>query len=185
MSNSFESNAAGDTNLSFEGHCAKTNADEANEIQEHAITAKKWKKRGIEAITDEEAAQRNRERIPANTRKATSWAVSVWDDWAKREEFTAPRQKGERWFRSGTGGESIIYNMRLRALILVEQICLWNQKEGWHLLSSQHLIANLCWSTAVFERKWKSRYGDVSRLAIKVISRFTGLSNEMFDARRS
>ena len=33
MSNLFESNAAGGTNFSFEGHCAMTNAEEANEVQ--------------------------------------------------------------------------------------------------------------------------------------------------------
>ena len=94
MSNLFESNAAGDTNLSFEGHCDKTNADKANEIQENAITAKKGKKRGIEAITDEEVAQRNRERMPANSRKATSRAVSVCNDWAK-ERNSLPLDKRE------------------------------------------------------------------------------------------
>ena len=46
MSNLFESNAAGVTNFSFEGHCAMTNADEANEVQENVVTAKKGKKRG-------------------------------------------------------------------------------------------------------------------------------------------
>ena len=42
---------AGVTNFSFEGHCAMTNADEANEVQENVVTAKKGKKRGIKAIT--------------------------------------------------------------------------------------------------------------------------------------
>ena len=53
MSNLFESNAASVTNFSFEGHCAMTNADEANEadeVQENVVTAKKRKKRGIKAI---------------------------------------------------------------------------------------------------------------------------------------
>ena len=44
VSNLFESNAAGVTNFSFEGHCAMTNADEANEVQENVVTAKKGKK---------------------------------------------------------------------------------------------------------------------------------------------
>ena len=35
---------------SFEGHCALTNADEANEVQQNVVTAKKGKKRGIKAI---------------------------------------------------------------------------------------------------------------------------------------
>ena len=39
------------TNFPFEGHCAMTNADEANEVQENAVTAKKGKKRSINAIT--------------------------------------------------------------------------------------------------------------------------------------
>ena len=47
----FESNAAGVTKFSFEGHCAMTNADEANEVQEYVVTAKKRKIRGIKAIT--------------------------------------------------------------------------------------------------------------------------------------
>ena len=46
----FQSNAAGVTNFSFEGHCGMTNADEANEVQENVVTAKKGKKRGIKAI---------------------------------------------------------------------------------------------------------------------------------------
>ena len=50
VSNLFESNTAGVTNFSFEGHCALTNADEANEVQENVVTAKKEKKRGIKAI---------------------------------------------------------------------------------------------------------------------------------------
>ena len=52
LSNVFESNAAGVTNQSrsFEGHCALTNADEANEVQQNVGTAKKGKKRGIKAI---------------------------------------------------------------------------------------------------------------------------------------
>ena len=51
LSNVFESNAAGVTNFgSFEGHCALTNADEANEVQQNVVTAKKEKKRGIKAI---------------------------------------------------------------------------------------------------------------------------------------
>ena len=38
-------------NFPFEGHCAMTNADEANKVQENAVTAKKGKKRSISAIT--------------------------------------------------------------------------------------------------------------------------------------
>ena len=34
---------------SFEGHCALTNADEADEVQQNVVTAKKGKKRGIKA----------------------------------------------------------------------------------------------------------------------------------------
>ena len=48
VSNFFESNAAGVTTFSFEGHCAITNADESNEVQENA---KNGKKRGKKAIT--------------------------------------------------------------------------------------------------------------------------------------
>ena len=43
VSNLFESNAAGVTNFSFEGHCNMTNADKANEVQENVVTAKKGK----------------------------------------------------------------------------------------------------------------------------------------------
>ena len=39
----FESNAADVTKFSFEGHCAMTNADETNEVQENVVTAKKGK----------------------------------------------------------------------------------------------------------------------------------------------
>ena len=35
---------------SFEEHCALTNADETNEVQQNVVTAKKGKKRGIKAI---------------------------------------------------------------------------------------------------------------------------------------
>ena len=35
VSNLFERKAAGVTNFPFEGHCAMTNADEANEVQEN------------------------------------------------------------------------------------------------------------------------------------------------------
>ena len=35
---------------SFEGHCALTNADEANQVQQNVVTAKKGKMRGIKAI---------------------------------------------------------------------------------------------------------------------------------------
>ena len=35
---------------SFEGHCALTDADEANEVQQNVVTAKKGKKRGIKVI---------------------------------------------------------------------------------------------------------------------------------------
>ena len=51
VSNLFENNAVGVTNFSFEEHCAMTNADEANEVQENVVTAKKGKERGIKAIT--------------------------------------------------------------------------------------------------------------------------------------
>ena len=51
MSNLFESNVSAVTNSPFEGHCAMTNADEANEVQENVVTAKKGKKRSIKAIT--------------------------------------------------------------------------------------------------------------------------------------
>ena len=44
------SNAAGVAKFSFEGHCAMTNADEENEVQENVVTAKKGKKRGIKGI---------------------------------------------------------------------------------------------------------------------------------------
>ena len=40
-------------------------------------------KRGIEAVTDEELAERNRDRIPLNTKKATSLAVRVWNEWSE------------------------------------------------------------------------------------------------------
>ena len=63
VSNLFESNATGGTNFLFEGHCAMTNDEETNEVQENVVIMKKGKKRGIEAITDEEVAQRTRERI--------------------------------------------------------------------------------------------------------------------------
>ena len=43
--------AAAVMNFPFEGHCAMTNADETNEVQENAVTAKKGKKRSINAIT--------------------------------------------------------------------------------------------------------------------------------------
>ena len=43
VSNLFESNAASVTNFLFEGNCAMTNADEANEVQENVVTAKKGK----------------------------------------------------------------------------------------------------------------------------------------------
>ena len=49
MANLFESNAGGETNFSFEGHCAITNAEIANEVQENVVIVKKGKKRGIEA----------------------------------------------------------------------------------------------------------------------------------------
>ena len=52
------------------------NADDANEVQENVVTVKEEKRRGIEAITN----IRNRQRMPVNTRKPTSWAVFVWDD---------------------------------------------------------------------------------------------------------
>ena len=51
VSNLFENSAAGVTNFSFDEHCAVTNADEANEVQENVVTTKKGKKRGIKAIT--------------------------------------------------------------------------------------------------------------------------------------
>ena len=51
VSNLFESNAAGVTSFSFEGHCIITNADEANEVHENVATANKGKKRSIKAIT--------------------------------------------------------------------------------------------------------------------------------------
>ena len=35
---------------SFKGHCALTNADEANEVQQNVVTAKKGKKPGTKAI---------------------------------------------------------------------------------------------------------------------------------------
>ena len=44
MSNLFESNAAGETNFSFEGYCAMTNAQEANDVQENVVNVKKRKK---------------------------------------------------------------------------------------------------------------------------------------------
>ena len=43
--------AAAVMNFPFEGHCAMTNVDEANEVQENAVTVKKGKKRSINAIT--------------------------------------------------------------------------------------------------------------------------------------
>ena len=43
VSNLLESKVAAVTNFPFEGHCAMTNADEANEVQENAVTAKKGK----------------------------------------------------------------------------------------------------------------------------------------------
>ena len=49
LSNVFESTVLG-ISRSFEGHCALTNADEANQVQQNVVTAKKGKKRGIKAI---------------------------------------------------------------------------------------------------------------------------------------
>ena len=51
VSTMFESNAPVlRISRSFEGHCALTNADKANEVQQNVVTAKKGKKRGIKAI---------------------------------------------------------------------------------------------------------------------------------------
>ena len=40
-------------------------------------TKTKGKKSGIEAVTDKEIAKLNNERIPENTKKATSWLVPL------------------------------------------------------------------------------------------------------------
>ena len=45
-----------------------TNAVDANEVQGNVVTVKEGKKRVIEAITSEEVAQRNRQRMPVNIR---------------------------------------------------------------------------------------------------------------------
>ena len=44
VSNLFERNAASETNCSFKGGCAMTNADDADEAQENVVTVKKGKK---------------------------------------------------------------------------------------------------------------------------------------------
>ena len=45
VSNFFESNAAGETNFSFKGHCAMTIAEEANDVQENVVIVKKGRKK--------------------------------------------------------------------------------------------------------------------------------------------
>ena len=52
LSNVFESKTRPVLRISrsFEGHCALTKADKANEVQQNVVTAKKGKKRGIKAI---------------------------------------------------------------------------------------------------------------------------------------
>lgn len=66
----FESNATGETSFSLKD-ISVTNAVDANEVQGNVVTVKEGKKQVIEAITNEEVAQRNRQRMPVNIRKAT------------------------------------------------------------------------------------------------------------------
>ena len=78
MSYLSESNATGETTFSFEGYCAMANAVDANEVQGNVVAERKGKSEieGVEAITNE-IAQRNRQRMPVNTRKAASWADGI------------------------------------------------------------------------------------------------------------
>ena len=78
MSYLSESNAAGETTFSFEGHCAMANGVDANEVQGNMVTERKGKSKieGVKAITNE-IAQHNRQQMPINTRKATSWADGI------------------------------------------------------------------------------------------------------------
>ena len=44
MSNVFERNAAGVTNVLFKGHCVITNANEVHKVHQNAVTTKTGKK---------------------------------------------------------------------------------------------------------------------------------------------
>ena len=79
VSNLFESNAAGRTNASFEGHCVMTNAEDVNEVQQNVAIVKKGKKRAIETVSDKEVAQRNRERIPVTGKQPGLAVISNFD----------------------------------------------------------------------------------------------------------
>ena len=45
------------------------------------FTYKEDSGRGITTATDNEIQTRNEERIPQNTKRATSWSTRVWNEW--------------------------------------------------------------------------------------------------------
>ena len=54
------------------------------------------RRRGIQVVSDREVQERNAERIPENTRKATKWCTRVWDDWAE-ERNTLPIEPNDNF----------------------------------------------------------------------------------------
>ena len=72
-----------------------TRSEYTNEVGE---TSKKvgLSRRGIEIVTQGEVEERNRERIPQNTRKSTAWNTRVWDECAlERNSLPLEQRKAD------------------------------------------------------------------------------------------
>ena len=76
--NNFESSFAGaDNEKAVDSFNSRT-----EDLLTDLFTEKEDSDRGITTVTDKEIQARNEGRIPQNTKRATSWGIRVWDDWA-------------------------------------------------------------------------------------------------------
>ena len=87
-----------------------TRSESANEVGE---TSKK-----VDTVTQGEVEERDRERIPQNTRKSTAWHTGVWDEWAL-ERNSLPLEQ-----RKADGFTVVPENDTLYTLCYFE-LCFW------------------------------------------------------------
>ena len=70
--------------------------EESNDGGQNSEATKRTSKRNIVTVNDEELLVRNSERIPTNTKKTTTWCLSVWDDWATQRN-SLPENPGDQF----------------------------------------------------------------------------------------
>ena len=115
-------------------------------------------RRGIEIVTQGEVEERNRERIPQNTRKSTAWHTRVWDGWALERNSLPLEQRKADDFTVVPEYDTLYtlwdFELSFWLFKFVHEI----KKDGSEYPPNTFL-SDLRWIAKSFKREWFARVG--------------------------